>query len=120
MPVEEIQSRWKDIQKEVVAFSNKKGKPVILVEVGWCSLANAAHEPWDYTRTDLDLDLDIQTRLYEGFFRSWYGHPNMAGFMLWEWSIYNGGPNDKSYTPEGKPAEKVLRGWLAKGPWEVK
>ena len=120
VPLAEIQQRWKDIQKDVVAFSNKKGKPVILVEVGWCSLANAAHEPWDYTRLDLPQDLDLQRRLYEGFFSSWYGHPNMAGFMMWEWSIYKPGPGDKGYSPDDKPAEKVLRDWLAKGPWEVK
>ena len=31
-----------------------------------------------------------------------------------------GGPTNRSYTPKGKPAEKVLKDWLAKGPWEVK
>ena len=44
----------------------------------------------------------------------------MAGFMMWEWSIYKPGPGDKGYSPDDKPAEKVLRDYLAKGPWEVK
>ena len=104
-----------------MAFSNRKGKPILLVEVGWCSMANAAHEPWDYTKSEVKLDLELQRKLYEGFFRSWYGNPNMAGFMVWEWEPFNpGGPENRSYTPKGKPAERVLREWLDKGPWEMK
>jgi hypothetical protein len=120
VPVEEIMRRWKNIQKDLMAFSKRKGKPIILVEVGWCSIGNAPYEPWDYTKAEEPLDLDVQRRLYEGFFRSWYGNPNMAGFMIWEWEPgAPGGPTNRSYTPKGKPAEKVLREWLGKGPWEV-
>ena len=36
------------------------------------------------------------------------------------WTPGDGGANDSGYTPENKPAEKVLREWLAKKPWEVK
>ena len=119
--VDEIVGRWRNIQKDLMAFSNRKGKPILLLEVGWCSMANAPYEPWDYTKLHEPLDLDVQRRLYEGFFRSWYGNPNLAGFMVWEWeALSEGGPNNRSYTPKGKPAEKVLREWLAKGPWEVK
>ena len=35
-----------------MAFSNKQRQAILLLEVGWCSLANAAHEPWDYTKSD--------------------------------------------------------------------
>jgi hypothetical protein len=119
--VEEVVGRWREIQKDLMAFSNRKGKPILLVEVGWCSMANATYEPWDYTKLDVPLDLDLQRRLYEAFFRAWYGNPNFAGFMIWEWEPFApGGPTNRSYTPKGKPAEKVLRDWLAKGPWEVK
>ncbi len=92
----------------------------MFLEVGWCSLANAAHEPWDYTRTSEPLDLELQRKLYEGFFRSWHGNPQFGGFMVWEWTPGEGGTSDKGYTPEGKPAEKVLREWLAKPRWEVR
>jgi hypothetical protein len=39
--------------------------------------------------------------------------------MVWSWEPGDGGPSDKGYTPENKPAEKVLREWLAK-PWNGK
>lgn len=114
--VEEIMENWKAIQKDVLAYTQKQGKPLMFSEVGWCSLENAASEPWDYTQYDLPVDLDLQKRLYEGFFKSWYGNPALGGFMMWNWEPGDGGDKDKGYTPENKPAEKVLREWFAK-PW---
>jgi hypothetical protein len=118
--VPEIVKRWQEIQKDLLAFQRDVGKPLLFLEVGWCSLANAAHEPWDYTKTTEPLDLDLQKRLYQGFFQAWYGKPQLGGFMIWEWTPGDGGPKDKGYTPEGKPAEKVIEEWYAKPRWDVK
>lgn len=117
--IEQIQANWREIQKDLLGFLNKVGKPLLFLEAGWCSLQNAAHESWDYTK-DLPVDLELQRKLYEGFFRSWHGNPSLAGFAIWEWSSGEGGAKDSSYTPENKPAEKTLREWLAKPGWEVK
>jgi hypothetical protein len=117
--VEEIQRRWGDIKVNLANFQKEVGKPLIFLEVGWCSQANAAHEPWDYTQPDEPIDLELQRKLYEGFFRSFHGTPWFGGFMIWEWPPGNGGPEDRNYTPEAKPAEKVLREWLAKPRWQV-
>jgi hypothetical protein len=120
VPVAEINRRWADIQKDLFTWQQTVHKPILLLEAGWCSLANASYEPWDYTRVDLSLDLDIQRRLYEGFFESWWGKPQSAGFMLWEWTPASpGGPQDKGYTPRGKPAAEVMREWLAKPRWKA-
>jgi len=124
--VPEIKSSWKEIQNGkdnipgIFQFKHKIGKPLLFTEVGWCSLENAAHEPWDYTRTSEPLNLGLQKRLWEGFFESWHGNPELGGFMIWEWPPENGGPQDKGYIPKGKPAEKVIREWLAKPKWQVR
>ena len=118
--VSEIKENWSKIQKDLLEFKKKIGKPLLFTEVGWCSLANAAHEPWDYTRTSEDIDLNLQKRLYQGFFESWYGNPNLGGFMVWEWPPDQGGLDNKGYIPKGKPAEVVMREWLSKPRWEVK
>lgn len=115
----EIDRRWGDVQKELLAFQRKKGKPLLFTEVGWCSMANAAIEPWDYTKDEEPLDLDLQKRLYEGFFRAWHANPAVGGYFIYEWSVDGGGPKDRCYTPAGKPAEGVLRANLGKGPWRV-
>jgi GTA TIM-barrel-like domain len=120
VPVSEIKRRWQKIQSDLFAWQVKTKKPIMLLEAGWCSLANASYAPWDYTQTQLDLDLDLQKRLYEGFFQSWWGQPQCGGFMMWEWTPESpGGPQDKGYTPRGKPAADVLKEWLAKPRWKV-
>ena len=68
------------------------------------------------TQTDLDADPDLQKRLYEGFFESWYRKPGLGGFMIWEWTPGDAGPEDKGYTPKNKPAQEVVREWISK-PW---
>jgi hypothetical protein len=117
--VEEIKQNWQPIKKEVLGFVAKKNKPLMFLEVGWCSMTNAAHEPWDYTTND-PVDFEIQKRLYEGFFETWHGEPLLGGFSIWEWSPGDGkADHERGYTPEDKPAEQVLRSWLAKPAWHV-
>jgi hypothetical protein len=134
LTVEDIKKRWAEIQTDLLKFQQEQGKPILFLEIGWCSLSNAAHEPWDYTRTELERDDELQKMLYEGFFQSWYNKPGLGGFMVWEWSPGDGGNAQgdektmtydekevyfhqvKGYTPENKPAEKVIKEWLSK-PW---
>ena len=113
----EIESRWREIQNNILKFSREKAKPILFTEVGWCSLENAASEPWDYTKMDLPADNDLQKRLYEAYFDVWYGNPHLGGFMMWEWPP--GEAEEKGYTPKGKPAEQVMREWFAKKTWTV-
>ena len=117
--LDEIKRRWQDIQGSLLGFQKKINKPLVMMEVGWCSMGNAVTEPWDYTKLSEPLDLDVQKRLYEGYFESWWGKKGFGGFMIWAWTPNASGPEDRGYTPEGKPAEEVLRKWLAKGPWPV-
>lgn len=117
--VEQIQAKWKPIQADLLAFQQKEHKPLLFMEVGWCSLSNAAEAPWDYTQSSVKINLPLQKRLYEAFFNTWWGQPRLGGFMVWEWPPGDGGPEDRGYTPENKPAEQVLRQWLAKPRWQV-
>jgi hypothetical protein len=119
---EEIERRWTSIQKDLLAWQKTVHKPILLLEGPcYCSLANASYEPWDYTRVDLALNLDIQQRLYEGFYASWWGKPECAGTIAWEWTPESpGGMEDKGYTPRGKPAAEVMKEWLAKPRWAVR
>jgi hypothetical protein len=116
--VEKVVENWQYIQEDLLAFQKQVDKPILFLEVGWCSLANAAHEPWDYTRTDdFEQDKELQRKLYEGFFRAWHEKPGLGGFICWEWTPGEVADDDKGYTPEDKPAQDVIREWLAK-PWK--
>ena len=116
--VAQIDENWVKIHDTLVDFVEKNHKPLVFLEAGWCSLSNAAKDPWDYTRTDLNADPQLQKRLYQAFFDTWYGDPHLGGFMMWEWEA--NAPAEKGYTPQGKPAEAVLREQFAKKPWVVK
>jgi hypothetical protein len=119
----EIEQRWQDIQRDLLGFTRKKHLPLLFTEVGWCSMANAADAPWDYTQESVPQDDALQKKLYEGFFRSWWGNPAYGGFMIWEWSPGDGGNGDedqrRGYTPKNKPAEQILRQWFGKPRWKV-
>jgi hypothetical protein len=120
--VQEIVHRWQTIQLDLHAFQQRVRKPIVMLEVGWCSMANAASAPWNYTidQANAPTDVDLQRRLYEGFFQAWYGVPWYGGFMMFEWPACNdGGPGDRGFSPQNKPAEKVLREWLAKPAWKA-
>lgn len=117
--VSEIERNWAPYKDNLVRFGRQIDKPILFIEAGWCSQANAASEPWDYTQDNVPIDLELQKKLYEGFFKTWYGDPALGGFMLWEWPPGAGGPNDRGYTPKGKPAENVARDWFAKEKWKV-
>lgn len=124
--IEQIKQNWKKIQAELYPFIEKTGRPLLFTEVGWCSMANMAYEPWDYTKSEsvAPTDPELQRKLYEAFFESWYRDPHLGGFSIWEWTP-EPDPDDatgqrqkrRGYTPEGKPAEQVLRKWLER-PWE--
>jgi hypothetical protein len=116
--VEEIVGNWRRIQRELEPFVRSQGKPLLFLEVGWCSLENAASEPWDYTQP-VPIDLELQARLWTGFWQAWHGTPWLGGMSVWEWPPGDGGPDDRGYTVENKPAEDVLRQWFAREPWVV-
>lgn len=118
--VKDIEKRWEGIQTDLIPFLRKTHKPLMFLEIGWFSQANTAREPWNYTDPAQPLDMDLQKKLYEAFFQSWWGNPIMGGFSIWEWPPNSSGTEDRGYTPEGKPALDVLKSWLAKGKWEVK
>jgi len=115
--VSQIVDRWRAIQRDLFAFQQKAGKPIIFLEVGWCSMANMAHEPWDYTKDEDEAatDFDLQKRLYEAFFEAWHGRQELGGFCIWVWDPGTPASDDRGYTPKGKPAERVLREWLGEG-----
>jgi hypothetical protein len=120
---EEISKHWREIQGSLLPWVAKTGKPMMFIEIGYFSMSNSAFEPWDYTKTDMyPVDLDLQKRLYEGFFQAW-ADPEvnrlLAGYTIFEWSPDKSGSTDKGYTPQGKPAEDVLRQWFAKPKWKV-
>jgi hypothetical protein len=102
---------WRRARDELVAFAAARGKPLWITEVGYASVDGAAARPWDYGMEG-PVDLEEQRRCYAAFVEVWGGVDALAGVFFWIWDGA-GGSRDRGYTPRGKPAEAVLRQWLA-------
>ncbi|HEV8336884.1 MAG TPA: hypothetical protein VGR67_10740 [Candidatus Polarisedimenticolia bacterium] len=103
-------SRWQEIQKGIRHWRARNGnKPLVITEIGYPSRAGASVDPWNYFG-DGEPDQEIQRRCYEAFARAWKGERMLDGVYFYMW-WGEGGPQDTDYTPRGKSAQSVLRGW---------
>jgi hypothetical protein len=105
---------WAGHVADIEQVQRRCGKPVILTEIGYRSTRDAAVEPWQW-RSEVGLDNALQARCYEAMFRSFWDRPWFAGLYVWKWF-----PDDRvsrrrglGFTPQGKPAERVLRAWYS-------
>lgn len=83
------------------------GKPLILTEVGFASVAGSHREPWSEPRREPDWA--HQVRCYEALMKAFWGKPWFYGMYPWKVSAHGDvGPEDRSLTPWKKPAMGVL------------
>lgn len=109
-PVEDLVAAWKPVQAKLTKFSEEVARPIVFTEVGYASLRGINTDPWNY-KMESGLDLECQERCYEAFSRAFADSTVLAGAYFFDW-YDEGGPEDESYTPRGKPAEVVLRQYL--------
>jgi len=92
--------------------AENQGLRALVTGLGLSSSSGAWREPW---RMRGELDLELQKRFYQGLLRareSWPPEqPWPAGMFLWCWwsDPQAGGPADRGFTPQNKPAEAALR-----------
>ncbi len=110
--VDELVNSWRKIRNEIVPWKEAFNKPLIITEIGYRSADGAVTQPWNYFLAG-GVDLEEQRRAYQAFFKAWFDDDVFNGVYFYHW-FGKGGPNDKSYTPRHKPAEKVLRYWYKK------
>lgn len=108
----ELLSGWQNSYyfKRVENISSQTGKKVIFTEIGYKSMDGAAIAPWEY-KTSGWPNLMEQADLYWAAIVTIKNTPWIAGVFWWEWftTVNAGGPEDTSFTPYDKPAEKLLK-----------
>lgn len=113
-PQEELSGTWLGIRQRLLDWRADRGltdKPFLFLEIGYPSLDGGAVKPWDYTQ-ESPPDLEEQRMAYQAFADAWRGRPELLGVFFYEW-WGRGGPQDRGYTPRGKPALEVLRAFFA-------
>jgi hypothetical protein len=88
-------------------------KKVVLTEVGYRSMEGAHSAPWDW-QAQKPYSGEEQANLYTALFSYWNNESDVAGVMMWQWETNpdTGGEGHTYYTPQHKPAEKVLTKWF--------
>lgn len=95
------------------AFSKTLPKPLWIAEVGIPSRAGAGLAPWLWQGTDAERaqpDPGFQAEALQAWLEALSGSWH-RGVMVWNWMSdpHAGGLLDTDYTPQNKPAERVLR-----------
>jgi len=107
--VEQLVTGWQQHVGDIRALCLTHDKPVAFLEVGYRSVSGAAIEPWRYDEEKPD-DATEQAESYEALFRTFWHEPWFDGLFMWKWNV-GAGDRDR-YSPQGKPAETVLREWF--------
>jgi len=114
---EQVREAWWWIVNKARTLQARFGRPVMITEVGYPSVARAHAGPWDF-RTSQPRDLELQDFLLAGAFsvlRNWSDGEAVFYYLYGENLGHGpvGGPEDRTYAVWGKPAEQTLRGYFA-------
>lgn len=107
--VKEIERGWQSHKTSIKSLSEKINLPVLFTEFGYRSSLYAAKEPW--AETNNTVCLQNQETALRGLFNTFWGEHWFAGGFLWKWHDNKnaGGADNADYTPQNKPAEKLVR-----------
>ena len=117
--VAELKEGWQDHVKAIAKVARRYNKPVVFTEAGYKSTADAAVEPWKWPERGADVALnesaETQEACYEAMFQAVWHQPWFAGMFIWKWyPRIRHARNLNDFTPQQKPAEKVLAQWYGK------
>lgn len=101
---------WKQPITELAALSATHQKPILFTEFGYRSCDRTAEKPWE-SETDCQSNMEAQTNAYGALYEAVGSQSWFAGGFVWKWfMLERHGPRERDrYSPQGKPAEKVLQ-----------
>jgi hypothetical protein len=101
---------WQRHRKALRRVHERSNRPVLFTEVGYRSAPEAARTPWQWpSEADTATAPALQTRLYRAFFETVWQAPWLAGAVLWKWHGNPARIRPHGFSPQGKPAETVIR-----------
>ena len=109
--LQDLKNGWKDHLQSIEQIQKKFNKPVLFTEIGYRSDVKAAIEPWAWPTESNDVKVSNATQAdcYRAFFQSVWNKSWMEGAYFWKWYPHGSNRNiDLDFTPQGKPAEKVM------------
>lgn len=116
--LDSLHSRWQTHRRALAEVHRQTETPVLFTEIGYRSAPSAARAPWRWPERDRNApapDSALQARCYRAFFSAVATAPWVAGAVIWKWHPSGVDRPPTAFTPQGKPAETVLRRWFTGG-----
>jgi glycosyl hydrolase family 113 len=113
--VAELEQGWVKWVEEMEMFQAKVKVPIIFPEIGCNSCDGAAIRPWEHSpRTEINLQL--QADYYDVLLKIFSEKKWFYGLYWWYWGTNEkmGGEQNRGFTPQNKPSEKIVKTWYAK------
>lgn len=107
----ELEKGWKPHKINIEKLAEKFQKPILFTEFGYRSVNYATKEPWSSTKIEGEVNLTLQANALQTLFNQFWSEKWFAGGFVWKWFANHqesGGENNNRYTPQNKPAEKII------------
>lgn len=110
--VTEYEVGWKIHKEEIKRIQQKFNKPILFTEYGYRSTHFNGKEPWQSNRIEGEINLQAQSNALQAIYNQFWQEEWFAGGFIWKWFHRHdkvGGENNNRFTPQNKPAEKLLQ-----------
>lgn len=116
----ELQAGFAEILKKLEKKQRESGKPLVFTEIGFRSTNAPWMQPHEPSRRgdDNSYNAEHQRLCYEVVLEGIHDKPWIGGIFWWKFPSYIEHREDGNddFTPNRKPAEKVIQQWFAKMP----
>jgi hypothetical protein len=110
-----LEQSWESIRVELAALSAKYGRKILFTEAGYTSQEGTTTSPdnWGLSTTPNETE---QAAAYHALLATFSHQSWWAGVYWWVWNALPDRRDDHTldYSPRGKAAEWVIRGWWTK------
>jgi hypothetical protein len=115
---DELKRGARSIFQRIRAVHQVYDRPVLITEIGFTATSTPwkkPHQPVRRRQAQAD-GLEHQALCYRAVLEELYGADWCDGVFWWKWPSFleYGGPRDPDFTPNGKPAEDVIRDWYSR------
>ena len=108
----DLDKGWQPHLKTLETLAQKVQKPILFTEFGYRSVEGTAVRPWESYEA-APTNLQQQADAYEALFKNLWQKEWFAGGFAWKWFLHTETRRREPdpYTPQGKPAEAVMKKW---------
>ncbi len=109
--INSLKESWKNYSNELQKISTKFNRKVLFTEYGYRNVDYNSAEPWK--ENEGNQNDEAQANALEAFYQSFANKTWFAGGYVWKWYVEEGHHrhSDIDFTPQNKPAEKVIENW---------